>query len=158
MTRIAEMYADRDSNDVGAHCETLPRVVEKRSRNRANKEPMMTAMSSALDSISTSIEDANFGSFSDDGVKLSDVIKAMSDTIKTIELDEDLTVSLYQSFMKMNMLGKGGRRKGQRPGRPDFNGWNWEEDFDEDEDYDDGEYDNEYNDYYGDQYDDGKNY
>ena len=149
MTRIAEMYADRDSNDVDAHCETLSRVVDKQNQNRANKETMMKVVSSALDSMSTSIENANFGSFSDDGEKMSDLIKAVSDTIKTVDGDEALTARFYQSIMKMKMWGKGGRGNGRRPGgKPDFDGWDWDDDFEEDDDYYDDDYDDGY-------YDDG---
>ena len=147
MTRIAEMYADRDSNDVDAHCETLSRVADNRNQNRANKEPMMKAISSALDSISTSIENANFGSFSNDGGKMSDVIKAVSDTIKTIDVDEALTARFYQSILKM--WDKKGRRKGIRPGKPDIGDWDWDDDFDEDDDDDED---------HSDQYDEDDNY
>ena len=151
MTRIAEMYAERDSNDVDDHCETLSRVVDKRNRNRANKEPIMKAVTSALDSISTSIENANFGSFSDDGRKMSDVIRAVSDTIETIDGDEALTARFYQSIMRMNMWDKGGRGKGRRPGKPDLDGWDW----DDDDDYDD---DNDVYDYGYGEYDDYDNW
>ena len=154
MTRIAEMYAERDSNDVDDHCETLSRVVDKRNRNRANKEPIMKAVTSALDSISTSIESANFGSFSDDGRKMSDVIRAVSDTIETIDGDEALTARFYQSIMRMNMWDKGGRGKGRRPGKPDLDGWDWDDD-DDDDDYDD---DNDVYDYGYGEYDDYDNW
>ena len=147
MTRIAEMYADRDSNDVDAHCESLSRVAEKRSQNRANKESMMKAISSALESVSTSLEKVNF-----DEEKMSEIIKAVSDTMKTIEGDEALTKMFYQSIMRMmSMWGEGGRRKDGRPGKPDRDDWRddwdlgWEDDNDDDEDeYDDYDDDSDY--------------
>ena len=141
MTRIAEMYADRDSNDVDAHCESLSRVAEKRSQNRANKESMMKAISSALESVSTSVEKANFGTFTDDEEKMSEIVKAVSDTMKTIEGDEALTKMFYQSIMRMmNMWGEGGRGKDRRPGKPDWDGWDWDDENDDDDD-DEDEYD-----------------
>ena len=130
MTRIAEMYADRDSNDVDAHCESLSRVAEKRSQNRANKESMMKAISSALESVSTSLEKVNF-----DEEKMSEIIKAVSDTMKTIEGNEALTKMFYQSIMRMmRMWGEGGRGKDRRPGKPD-----WDDDWDLGWEDDDGE-------------------
>ena len=154
MTRIAEIYAERDANDVEDHCETLVRVAEKRQQKMADKEPMMSRISSALDSISSSIENANYGSFSEDGKKMSDMIKAVADTIKTINGDDDLTAMFYESIMKMNMWGKDWGGKGRprpRPGRrPNIFGPDWDDDYDEDEyddDYDDDDYEDDDGDY-----------
>ena len=154
MTRIAEIYAERDANDIKDHCETLVRVAEKRQQNMADKEPMMSRISSALESISSSVENANFGSYSEDGKKMWDIIKAVADTIKTIEGDEDLTAMFYDSIMKMSMWGGKGR---PRPGRrPNIYGPDWDDDYDDDDDDydddyddDDGDYGDEDDDYYG---------
>ena len=104
----------------------------------------MKAISSALESVSTSVEKANFGTFTDDEEKMSEIVKAVSDTMKTIEGDEALTKMFYQSIMRMmNMWGEGGRGKDRRPGKPDWDDWDWDDDDYDDDDDDDDQYDDD---------------
>lgn len=103
MTRVAEMYAVRETNDILAHCDTLNRVSEKRRQNTVIPMPILRKISAALTVILTSINNANYDIYSDEGNKMFEFISAVSDTIKTINDDGDLTAMFYQTIMRMKI-------------------------------------------------------
>ena len=103
MTRVAEMYAVRDTNDIVAHCETLNRVSEKRRRNTAVQIHVLRRIATTLTAVSAEIENANYESYSADGGMMTEIIKAVSDTIMTVNNDADLTAMFYQTIMRMRV-------------------------------------------------------
>ena len=103
MTRVAEMYAVRDTNDIVAHCKTLNRVSEKRRQNKAFQIHILKRIAITLTAVSAEIENANYESYSADGGMLTEMIKAVSDTIMTVNNDADLTAMFYQTIMRMRI-------------------------------------------------------
>ena len=97
------MYAVRETNDILAHCDTLNRVSEKRRQNTVIPMPILRKISAALTVILTSINNANYDIYSDEGNKMFEFISAVSDTIKTINDDGDLTAMFYQTIMRMKI-------------------------------------------------------